>query len=69
MPAAKPIPDGYAAITPYLVVEDAAGLLDFLENAFGAVERMRLTMPDGEIGHAEVEIGGSVGDGCGLYPA
>ena len=60
MPAAKPIPDGYATITPSLIVEDAAGYLDFLATAFGAVERMRMTMPDGEIGHAEVEIGDSV---------
>ena len=60
MPAAKPIPDGYATITPYLIVEDAAGYLEFLATAFGAVERMRMTMPDGEIGHAEVEIGDSV---------
>ena len=60
MPAAKPIPDGYATITTYLIVEDAAGYLDFLTTAFEAVERMRMTMPSGEIGHAEVEIGDSV---------
>ena len=60
MPAAKPIPDGYATITPYLIVEDAAGYLEFLATAFEAVERMRMTMPSGEIGHAEVEIGDSV---------
>ena len=55
----KPVPDGYTAITPYLVVEDAAAFLDFLANAFGAVERLRLPMPQGGIGHAEVEIGGA----------
>ncbi len=60
MPHAKPIPDGYTAITPYLIVENAAGLLDFLERAFGAVERMRVPMPQGGIGHAEVEIDGAV---------
>ena len=60
MPDVKPIPDGYTAITPYLIAEDAAGLLDFLANAFGAVERMRMDMPEGGIGHAEVEIGGAV---------
>ena len=42
----KPIPDGYTAITPYLVVENAAGFLDFLAHAFGAVERMRIPMPE-----------------------
>jgi len=56
----KPIPDGYTAITPYLIVENAAELLDFLVNAFGAVERMRMAMPEGGIGHAEVEIDGAV---------
>ncbi len=55
----KPVPDGYTAITPYLVAEDAPALLDFLANGFGAVERMRLPMPDGSIAHAEVEIGGA----------
>lgn len=52
------IPDGYTAVTPYLVAEDAPGLIDFLANAFGAVERMRIPRPDGGIRHAEVVIGG-----------
>ena len=60
MSGVKPIPDGYTAITPYLVVENAAELLDFLAKAFGGVERMRLAMPEGGIGHAEVEIDGAV---------
>ena len=60
MPDVKPIPDGYAAVTPYLVAEDAAEFLDFLANAFGAVERLRVPMPQGGIGHAEVEFGGDV---------
>ena len=55
----KPVPDGYTAITPYLVAEDAPALLDFLVNAFGAVERMRIPMPDGSLAHAEVEIDGA----------
>ena len=59
MPEVKPIPDGYTPITPYLIVEDAAGLIDFLVNAFGAVERFRIPMPEGGIGHAEVEIDGA----------
>ena len=59
MPDVKPVPDGYTAITPYLVAEDAPALIDFLKNGFGAVERMRMPMPDGSLGHAEVEIGGA----------
>ena len=60
MPDVKPIPDGYTAITPYLIVEGASEFIDFLVSAFGAVERFRLDMPEGGIGHAEVEIGGAV---------
>ena len=59
MPEVKPIPDGYTAITPYLIVADAAGFLEFLTDAFGAVERTRIPMGEGLIGHAEVEIGGA----------
>ena len=55
----KPVPDGYTAVTPYLVAEDAPALLDFLASAFGAVERMRVPMPGGLLGHAEVEIDGA----------
>ena len=55
----KPIPDGYTAITPYFIVENAAGFIDFLAQAFGAVERLRMPMPQGGIGHAEVVIDGA----------
>ena len=60
MPDVKPIPEGYSAITPYLIVNDAASFLEFLVKAFGAVERLRIPMPGGTIGHAEVEINGAV---------
>ena len=60
MPDVKPIPDGYAAITAYLIVNDAAGFIEFLSKAFGAVERVRIPMPGGAIGHAEVKINGAV---------
>jgi len=58
--AAKPIPDGYRTVTPYLIVRGAAAALEFYKKAFGAKERMRLPMPGGRIGHAEIEIGDSV---------
>lgn len=57
MPNAKPIPDGYSAVTPYLVIRDAAGAIDFYKRAFGATEMMRLTYPGGKIAHAEIRIG------------
>jgi hypothetical protein len=30
----KPIPDGYYTVTPYLVVYDVAGMIDFLQVVF-----------------------------------
>lgn len=60
MPQVKPIPDGYAAVTPYLTVKGAAQAIDFYKRAFGAEEVMRMPMPDGRVAHAEIRIGGSV---------
>lgn len=51
------IPSGYAGVTPYLIVRDAAKLLDFYRKAFGATEVMRLPAPGGRVGHAEIKIG------------
>jgi PhnB protein len=56
--AAKPIPDGYHAVTPYLCVAGAATALDFYKQAFGAKEIMRIAAGENKIGHAEIEIGG-----------
>ena len=56
----KPIPDGYRSVTPYLIVDDGPGALEFYKQAFGAIERMRMDWGDGKIGHAEFEIGDSV---------
>jgi len=57
-----PIPETYGSVTPYLVAEGADGLMEFLQNAFGATVRGGDVMrgPDGKIGHAEVEIGDSI---------
>lgn len=55
----KPIPDGYTAITPYLTVINANAAIDFYQKAFGAKEIGRITMPDGSIAHAEIEIDGA----------
>jgi uncharacterized glyoxalase superfamily protein PhnB len=58
--AVKHIPDGYHAVTPYLVVEGADRLIEFMKDVFGATERMRMPGPNGVVGHAEMEIGDSV---------
>jgi uncharacterized glyoxalase superfamily protein PhnB len=58
--AAKPIPDGYHTVTPYLTVRGAAKVLDFLKQAFSAeTTHEPLKRPDGKIMHAEVKIGDS----------
>jgi len=57
--AVKPIPDGYHAVTPYLIVQGAARAIDFYKTAFGATELMRIGGPGGKIGHAEIKIGDS----------
>jgi PhnB protein len=56
----KPIPDGYRSVTPYLVVNDAAGAIAFYQKVLGATERFRMAAPDGRVGHAEIQVGDSV---------
>lgn len=57
---AKPVPDNYPVITPYLCVRGAAAAIDFYKRAFGAAERMRIGAPGGKVGHAELYIGGAL---------
>jgi PhnB protein len=52
------IPDGYAGVTSYLIIRDAASAIDYYKKAFGATEVMRFPGPDGKIGHAELKIAG-----------
>jgi len=57
----KPVPDGYHTLTPYLVVDGAERIVEFMKNAFAAqfvFEPMK--RPDGKIMHAELKIGDSV---------
>jgi uncharacterized glyoxalase superfamily protein PhnB len=58
--AVKPRPDGYHAVTPYLVVDGAAKMIDFMTAVFDAEEVERLAAPGNRIGHAELRIGDSV---------
>ncbi len=53
-------PEGYSTVSPYLIVRDAAGVISFLEETFGATELRRFPMPDGSIMHAEVKLGDTV---------
>lgn len=55
----KPIREGFHTITPYLIVKEAAELIDFVKQAFGAEELYRGTGSAGGI-HCEVKIGDSI---------
>jgi PhnB protein len=58
--AVKPVPDGYHTVTPFVPERQGqAELIDFLKNAFGAEEIMRMPGPDRAVMHAEVSIGNS----------
>lgn len=56
---ARPIPDGSHSVTPYLVVTDAARLIEFYRRALGAEELFRMPGPGGRIMHAEIKVGDS----------
>ena len=50
-----------AAVVPYIAVSEAARALDWYADALGASVRSDpIVMPDGRIGHAELEIAGGV---------
>jgi uncharacterized glyoxalase superfamily protein PhnB len=60
---AHPIPAGYHAITPHLVIKGAAEAIEFYKRAFGAEELCRMPWPgtngQPKVGHAELQIGDS----------
>jgi PhnB protein len=55
--AAKPVPPGHRAATPYLIIKEAARAIEFYKQAFGAVELLCLADPTGRVEHAEIRIG------------
>ena len=54
---ANAVPEGYHAVTPYLVVDGAAKACAFLKRVFGAELHYALNRPDGTMLHAELSIG------------
>lgn len=58
MTKAKPIPDGYHSVTPYLIIKGASDAIEFYKKAFGATELFRMDH-EGKVGHAEIKIGDS----------
>lgn len=65
-------PPRYSSVSPYLVTENAEGVIAFLVDALGAEPLRRYEMPDGSIMHAEVRIDDTVvmiGQAGGEWPA
>jgi PhnB protein len=62
MPAAKPIPEGFHSVTPYLVVSNTVKALEFYAKAFGAKTISRMPGPGGPdtTMHADMRIGDSI---------
>ena len=56
----RPIPEGYHAITPYLVCRNADRAIEFYKQAFSAAELFRMPGPSGKLAHAELKIGDSM---------
>ena len=56
-PRPRAIPEGMTHATPCLIARNAVGALAFYKRAFGAEETLRIDMPDGKLGHAELRIG------------
>jgi uncharacterized glyoxalase superfamily protein PhnB len=51
------VPAGYTSLTPFLVVDGAAGAIDFYCAVFGAAVVNRTDGPDGSVPHAELDFG------------
>jgi len=57
--AAKPIPDGFNTISPYMAVKDAHGLIAFLKKAFDSIVEVH-EAPDGTVMNAMAQVGNSM---------
>ena len=53
-------PDGYTTVSPYLTVDGASQVIDFLIRVFSATELRRFPDDTGRLMHAEVRIGDTV---------
>lgn len=60
--AVKKIPEGYTAITPWIISPDTARVITFMTNAFDAEEipGSRMLSPTGKIVHVEVKVGNAM---------
>lgn len=53
-------PENYSSVSPYLIVADAIGTINFLVEVFGAVELRRFRDTTGRLLHVEVRLDDTV---------
>jgi PhnB protein len=68
------VPEAGAVLNPFVIVDDAAGFVDFVSGVFGVEEtaEARTPMPDGKLIHAQLRLGTvdlMVGDRLDGWPA
>jgi PhnB protein len=56
----RTVPEGYHSINPFLIVEGAEKLIQFLKQTFDAKVEESVEGPDGSIAHAELSVGDSI---------
>jgi len=64
-------PEGHNSVSPYLVVSDAAGTIQFLQQVFGATPLSQHAGEQGRLMHAEVRLDDTVimlGDAAAEWP-
>jgi PhnB protein len=49
-------PSGYSTVTPFLCVSNGSEAIDFYCAVFGASVVSRMDLPDGRVGHAELQL-------------
>jgi PhnB protein len=52
----NPIPEGYTSLTPFLVIDGAAGAIEFYTSVFGATLIEKMDGSNGLISHAELDF-------------
>ncbi len=51
------VPQGFSTVTPFLMVENANKLLEFMKQALDAKEQYALRHDDGTLWHAQMKVG------------
>lgn len=55
----KPIPEGFHTVTPFIIVNNAAMMIEFIKEAFNAEVNYIFKTDDGKVMHALITIGDS----------